>query len=81
MWQMVVSVALGVVDWILQRNRDNKEMADLYFKWVERQQGEYLNSKVMRERAKERIKALMDKPWAETPQDGAAPIVQMPSTE
>ena len=66
MWQMIITVALGIVDWVLQRNRDNKEMADLYFKWVERQQKEYLNSKVMRDRAQARLKEINDKPFVET---------------
>ena len=66
MWQMIITVALGIVDWVLQRNRDNKEMADLYFKWVERQQKEYLNSKVMRDSAQARLKEINDKPFVET---------------
>jgi hypothetical protein len=63
----LIPIALQIVGYFLSKNSENKEMAELFFKWVEKQQGEYLMSATMRDHAKERFKSIMEKPFVETP--------------
>lgn len=54
-------------EWFLKRSLDNREMQDLFYKFVERIQGEYLKSAKLREAAKARLAAIMEKPFVEAP--------------
>ena len=63
----VIPVALQLVGYFLTKNKENKEMAEAFYKWVEKIQDEYLMSATMRDKAKERMKKIMEKPFIETP--------------
>lgn len=63
----ILTVALNVVTWILSKNKENKEMQELYLKFIERQSAEYLNSAQMRDAAKARLKKILELPFEETP--------------
>jgi hypothetical protein len=63
----VIPVTLQLVGYFLTKNKENKEMAEAFYKWVEKIQDEYLMSATMRDKAKERMKKIMEKPFIETP--------------
>ncbi|TXH08653.1 MAG: hypothetical protein E6R04_10225 [Spirochaetes bacterium] len=67
MWTSILTFALQVASYFLGKNADDKEMQELFYKFVERQQAEYLKSQKAREMAQKRLKAIMDKPFVETP--------------
>lgn len=66
MWETLITVGLGIVGWVLDRNRENKQMHELYMRFIDKQQDRYMNSAVMRESAKERLKTILEKPFQET---------------
>lgn len=63
----ILPVVLQIVGYFLTKNKDDAAMAELFYKWVEKQQGEYLMSATMRDHAKERFKSISEKPFVETP--------------
>lgn len=67
MWQLLFKVGIELVSWVLDRNRQSKEMHELYMKFIEKQQDRYMNSAAMRESAKERLKLISEKPFQESP--------------
>lgn len=66
MWELIITVGLQLVGWILGKNKENKEMQELFYKFVEKQQKEYLNSANMRLNAQARMKAISEKLFEET---------------
>lgn len=63
----LIPIALEIVGYFLRKNANDEEMAKLFFKWVEKIQDEYLMSAKMRDLAKERMKAISEKPFIEAP--------------
>lgn len=63
---LIVEVALQLLSWILSRNKENKEMQELFYRFIEKQHEGYLNSAIMREKSQARLKAIFEKPWVET---------------
>jgi hypothetical protein len=66
MWTMVFTVALQVLGWVLNKNSEDKQMQELFYKFIERQHEEYLNSARMRVNAQNRMKSILEKPFVET---------------
>ena len=63
---LIVEVGLGILAWLLNKNSQDKEMQELFYKFIEKQHEGYLNSAIMRDKAKERLKTIFEKPWVET---------------
>lgn len=63
----LIPIALEIVGFFLRKNANDEEMAKLFYKWVEKIQDEYLMSAKTRELAKERLKAISEKPFVEAP--------------
>lgn len=63
---LVVEVGLGILAWFLNMKKEDREMQELFYKFVDKQHEEYLNSALMREKAKERLKVISEKEWVET---------------
>jgi hypothetical protein len=63
----LMPVALELVGYFLRKSANNEEMAKLFFKWIEKIQDEYLMSAKNRDFAKERLKAISEKPFIESP--------------
>lgn len=63
----LIPIALEIVGFFLRKNKEDAAMAELFFKWVEKIQDEYLMSAQMRDKAKERLKSISEKPFVESP--------------
>jgi GTP-sensing pleiotropic transcriptional regulator CodY len=63
----IIPIALELIGYFLKKNSDNEKMAEAFFQWVEKIQDEYLMSANMRDRAKERMKKITEKPFVESP--------------
>ena len=62
----IIPVALKLIEYFLSRNKADKEMQELFFKFVDKFAGEYLNSKKLRDHARKQMAALEGKPFEET---------------
>lgn len=67
MLETIVTVGLQVLGYFLKNNADNAKMQELFYKFVDKQHQEYLNSAKMRKAAQDRMAALAAKPFVETP--------------
>lgn len=67
MLETIIAVGLQVLGYFLKNNADSEKMQELFYKFVDRQHNEYLNSAKMRVRAQERMKSILEKPFVETP--------------
>lgn len=67
MWELIITVGLQVLSWFFQKNADNKQAMELFYKWVEKIQALYLKSAHLREDAKRRLKEINDAPFVESP--------------
>lgn len=63
----ILPLIFTAAEWFLKRSLEKKEMQELFYKFVERIQGEYLKSAKLREGAKARLAAIMEKPFEEAP--------------
>ena len=63
----LIPIAFSILEYFLTRNKENKEMAQLFYKFVEKIQNEYLMSANMRDDAKDRMKKITEKPFIEAP--------------
>ena len=66
MWTTIITVALTVLGWFIDRNKEDKELQELFFKFVEKVAGDYLNSVKLRDHARKQLEELRNKPWEET---------------
>ncbi len=64
---LIVPIGLKVLEYFLDKSKENAEMMRLFYDFVERTNKEYLNSATMREHAKARMKAILDKEFKESP--------------
>lgn len=64
--QLVVTVVLMAAEYFLGKAKDDKAMMDLFYRFVEARQKDYLNSKLLRDEAQSQLKKLSEKPWVET---------------
>lgn len=67
MWMTIITVGLQLLGWILGKNAEDKQMMELFYKWVEKIQGLYLKSAHLRDDAKKRLEAIQNKPFVESP--------------
>lgn len=63
---LVIPIGLKLLEYFLSKNKDDREMMELFYKFIDKVQSEYLNSAKMRLLAKERMKAIMEKPFEES---------------
>lgn len=66
MWETIITIGLQLLGWFLNKNKEDKEMQELFYKFVEKQHLEYMNSSLMRDKAKIRFREIMEKPFVET---------------
>ena len=64
--QLIVTVLLMGAEYFLGRAKDNKKMMELFHKFVERRQRDYLNSKELRDAATKGWEKLNYTEWEET---------------
>lgn len=63
---LIITVALQVASYLFSKDKDNRELMELFYRWVEKIQGMFLKSAHLREDAQRRWKELMEKPFVET---------------
>lgn len=62
----LIPVALNLIEYFLSKNKEDKEMQALFYRFVEKFAGEYLNSKKLRDHASKQLAELDGKPFQET---------------
>jgi len=62
----LIPIALEIVGYFLRKNANNEKMAEAFYKWIDKIQDEYLMSATMRDKAKARMKEIMEKPFVES---------------
>jgi len=63
----ILPVILQIVGYFLTKNKQNTEMQELFYKWVEKIQDDYMMSAEMRDKAKARLQSILEKPLIEAP--------------
>lgn len=63
----ILPVVLQIVGYFLTKNKQNTEMQELFYKWVEKIQDDYMMSAEMRDKAKARLQSILEKPLIEAP--------------
>lgn len=63
----LIPIGLELIGYFLRKNKEDAKMAEAFYKWVEKIQDEYLMSAQMRDKAKDRLKKIMEKPFVESP--------------
>ena len=64
---LVIPIGLKVLEYFLDKSKQDAEMQKLFYDFVERVNKEYLNSATMRVHAKARMESIMKKAFVESP--------------
>ena len=64
---LIVPIGLKVLEYFLDKAKNDKAMMELFYDFVARTNKEYMNSAIMREHAKARMKEILAKDFQESP--------------